>query len=108
MAFPIVAITAASVLYLLWKFATQTTQPRIKGLPEIPGLPFLGSLVELGNCHARKAAEWSRKYGPVFQVRLGNKVCSSIYSPSSSYMAISMSIFILTGLLIAYHICQHI
>lgn len=47
--------------------------PKIKGIPEIPGLPLLGSLVELGENHALVAQKWAKKYGPVFQVRMGNK-----------------------------------
>jgi phenylacetate 2-hydroxylase len=70
----ILIIGIITVLCAVVKYAYWTETPKIIGLPEIPGLPFFGSLLELGNCHARKAAEWSRKYGPVFQVRLGSKV----------------------------------
>ncbi|KAK1078563.1 hypothetical protein LTR48_008421, partial [Friedmanniomyces endolithicus] len=47
--------------------------PKIKGLPEIPGIPILGNLHQLGQNHAKVAQEWSKKYGPVFQVRMGNR-----------------------------------
>lgn len=49
--------------------------PKIKGLPEIPGVPIFGNLLQLGEHHAKVAGSWAKKYGPVFQVRLGNRVC---------------------------------
>jgi hypothetical protein len=76
---PIVATAALLGIYVLWKYLYHTDQPKIKGLPEIPGWPIFGSLIELGEYHARVAQKWAAKYGPVFQVRLGNKVrCESI------------------------------
>lgn len=51
-----------------WNFAD--LRPAIK----VPGLPLLGSLVEFGNNHAKVAQNLAKKYGPVFQVRLGNRV----------------------------------
>jgi phenylacetate 2-hydroxylase len=57
-----------------------TDTPHIKGLPEVPGLPLFGSLYELGTSHAKVAQGWAKKYGPVFQVRMGNRVSPSIYS----------------------------
>lgn len=54
-----------------------TDIPKIKGIPEIPGIPIFGNLIQLGEVHARKAGEWAKKYGPVFQVRMGNKVSFS-------------------------------
>lgn len=66
-------ITVA-VSWILYHFAYGTDKPKMKGLPEAFGLPFLHSLPGLGESHARKAAEWSKKYGPVFQARLGNRV----------------------------------
>ena len=62
-----------AVLYAAVKFLDRTDIPKIKGLPEIPGLPIVGSLYALGDNHAKQAAEWSKKYGPVFQVRMGNR-----------------------------------
>ena len=68
------AATAVFVaIYLLVKLISKTDKPRIKNLPEIPGLPLFGSLIELGEYHARVAAKWAEKYGPVFQARLGNR-----------------------------------
>ena len=77
MTHPILVAAALPVLYFLWKLLTATDVPRIKNLPEIPGVPVLGNLLQLGTEHARVAGAWARKYGPVFQARLGNRV--SIY-----------------------------
>lgn len=70
---PVLGIAVLSILYVLWKVLSQTETPKIKGLPEIPGWPIFGSLFELGDNHALVAQKWSKKYGPVFQARLGNK-----------------------------------
>ncbi|KAM0426605.1 hypothetical protein ACHAPT_008299 [Fusarium lateritium] len=61
------------VLYLLVKLLNSTDIPKIKGIPEIPGVPIFGNLIQLGTDHARVAQRWAAKYGPVFQTRLGNK-----------------------------------
>ena len=64
---------SAAIIFALVKFLNQTDMPKIKGLPEIPGIPLFGNLLQLGDEHAKRAAELAKKYGPVFQVRLGNK-----------------------------------
>lgn len=69
-----VGIAIVTVLYLLIRYLNQTDVPRIQNLPEIPGIPIFGNLIQLGDEHARKAAEWAKKYGAVFQVRMGNRV----------------------------------
>jgi phenylacetate 2-hydroxylase len=72
-------VAAVAVLgYFLYKLLYGTDTPHIKGLPEVPGLPLLGSLYELGENHPKVAQGWAKKYGPVFQARLGNRV--STYS----------------------------
>lgn len=68
------AIGLITLGLLLIKYLNKTDIPKIKNLPEIPGLPIFGSLIQLGEEHAKKAGEWVKKYGDVFQVRLGNKV----------------------------------
>ncbi|KAM5347671.1 hypothetical protein ACJ41O_007495 [Fusarium nematophilum] len=60
-------------LYFLVHLAYATDVPKIKNLAEIPGIPIFGNLIQLGTDHARVAQKWARKYGPVFQTRLGNK-----------------------------------
>jgi len=62
-----------ALIYTAVKILDRTDNPKIKGLPEIPGLPIFGNLYGLGDNHAKAAAEWSKKYGPVFQVRMGNR-----------------------------------
>jgi len=71
---PVVGFAVLSVLYVIYQYLYKTDIPKIKGLPEIPGWPLFGSLHELGEYHAKVAQKWAKKYGPVFQVRLGNKV----------------------------------
>jgi hypothetical protein len=77
MTIPIYVVGAAVLCILLYRVLYGTDSPHIKGLPEIPGLPLFGSLFELGDCHAKIAQAWAKKYGPVFQVRMGNKVRAS-------------------------------
>ncbi|KAG6038319.1 hypothetical protein E4U41_004341 [Claviceps citrina] len=74
MSHQIIGIALVAAVYLLVRFLNSTDQPRIKGMPEIPGLPIFGNLIELGTDHARVAQRWARKYGPVFQARLGNRL----------------------------------
>jgi len=63
-----------AVLYYAYEFLSRTDIPKIKGLPELPAIPVFGSLLHLGKHHARNCAKLVDKYGPVFQVRLGNRV----------------------------------
>ena len=76
MSIPIYVAGAVVVGIVLYRFMYGTETPHIKGLPEVPGLPVFGSLYELGTNHAKVAQGWAKKYGPVFQVRMGNKVRS--------------------------------
>lgn len=69
-----VAIAAVAVVYFLIRYFNRTDVPKIKGLPEIPGVPIFGNLIQLGDQHATVAAKWAKKFGPVFQVRMGNRV----------------------------------
>jgi len=73
MTFAIIAAAVAVIVYFSYRFLYGTDTPHIKGLPEIPGLPLFGSLFELGTNHAKVAQGWAKKYGPVFQVRMGNR-----------------------------------
>lgn len=75
---PVVGLAILSVFYLIYQYVYKTDTPKIKGLPEIPGWPLFGSLFELGEYHAKVAQKWAEKYGPVFQVRLGNRVRFSL------------------------------
>ncbi|PGH05374.1 hypothetical protein AJ80_08342 [Polytolypa hystricis UAMH7299] len=68
-----IVVVLIAAAYFLIKYLNKTDIPRIKNLPEIPGVPIFGNLIQLGDEHAKKAREWAQKYGSVFQVRLGNK-----------------------------------
>lgn len=74
MAVQTVAIAVITVVYLIIRYFNRTDVPKIKGLPEIPGVPIFGNLLQLGDQHATVAGKWAKKFGPVFQVRMGNKV----------------------------------
>lgn len=67
----IVAVVAVGCLAI--RYLNRTDVPKIKNLPEIPGIPVFGNLFQLGNEHAKRAGAWVKQFGPVFQVRLGNK-----------------------------------
>lgn len=73
MALHTLAIAIVAAVYFLIRYLNRTDIPKIKGLPEIPGVPLFGNLLQLGNQHAVVAARWAKKFGPVFQVRMGNK-----------------------------------
>lgn len=73
-----IGFATVAVLYFLIKYFNRTDVPKIKNLPEVPGVPIFGSLLQLGQDHARVAGEWVKKYGPVFQVRMGNKVSTPV------------------------------
>lgn len=71
---PVVIFAVISAIFFIARYLNRTDTPKIKHLPEIPGVPIFGSLRQLGNNHALVAKEWARKYGDVFQARLGNRV----------------------------------
>ncbi|KAG6002244.1 hypothetical protein E4U21_003304 [Claviceps maximensis] len=73
MGYQVIGIAIVAALYVVVRLLNATDSPKIKGIPEIPGVPVFGNLVELGTNHARVAQRWAKKYGPVFQVRLGNR-----------------------------------
>lgn len=67
------AVAVITVVYFLIRYFNRTDVPKIKGLPEVPGVPLFGNLLQLGDRHAQVTAKWAKKFGPVFQVRMGNK-----------------------------------
>ncbi|EAU29422.1 hypothetical protein ATEG_09973 [Aspergillus terreus NIH2624] len=73
MTLQIIVIAATAVIYFLTRYFNRTDIPKIKGIPEIPGVPIFGNLIQLGVKHATVARKWSKKFGPVFQARLGNR-----------------------------------
>lgn len=64
----------SGLILIAVKLLGKTDIPKIKNLPELPGYPVIGSLFLLGKTHARSAARLVKQFGPVFQVRLGNRV----------------------------------
>lgn len=76
MASPVVIFGALSVIYFVLRYLNSTDTPKIKNLPEVPGVPIFGNLLQLGDQHALVARSWAKKFGDVFQTRLGNRVSS--------------------------------
>lgn len=77
MTYQTIGIAVIAVIFFAIRYLNRTDVPKIKGIPEIPGVPIFGNLLQLGEEHAKNAAKWVQHYGPVFQVRLGNRVCSA-------------------------------
>jgi phenylacetate 2-hydroxylase len=74
MAYQVASLLLVAVIYTIIKYVNNTDTPKIKNIPEIPGVPLFGNLLQFGNSHAKVAGELAKKYGAVFQVRLGNRV----------------------------------
>lgn len=74
MAIQTTGLAIIAIIYLLIRYFNQTNTPKIKNLPEIPGIPVFGNLLQFGSNHAKVAQEFAKKHGAVFQVRFGNKV----------------------------------
>ncbi|KAI0399289.1 putative cytochrome P450 phenylacetate 2-hydroxylase [Xylaria palmicola] len=47
--------------------------PTTVTLPGPPGLPIVGNLLQLQNGHVQKISEWTKKYGDVIRVTLGER-----------------------------------
>jgi phenylacetate 2-hydroxylase len=77
-----VGFAVLAVVFFAIKYFNQTDTKKIKNLPEIPGVPLFGSLLAFGDAHATVAAKLAEKFGPVFQVRLGNRVSFPESSPN--------------------------
>lgn len=71
---PLTVFALLSAAFFIIRYLNKTDTPKIKGLPEIPGVPIFGNLLQLGTEHAKVTREWAKQYGPVFQTRLGNRV----------------------------------
>ena len=70
----VIALAVISAVYFVIRYLNRTGIPKIKDLPEIPGVPIFGNLLQLGSHHAKVTQKWAKQYGPVFQVRMGNRV----------------------------------
>lgn len=71
-------LAVLAIIYFIVRYLNRTDTPKIKNLPEIPGVPLFGNLLQFGDSHANVAQKLAKKFGPVFQVRLGNRVSSSL------------------------------
>ncbi|KAL4808580.1 cytochrome P450 [Aspergillus unguis] len=68
------ALIVAGLLMLFALFwLDKTDVPFIHNLPYVPGVPVFGNLFQLGTEHPKRLAALAEKYGPVIQIRLGNK-----------------------------------
>lgn len=65
---------ALLLIFTVIKYFNHTDIPKIKNLVEIPGIPLFGNLLQLGSSHAQACRRLAARYGPIFQVRLGNRV----------------------------------
>jgi hypothetical protein len=77
MSYQTTGIALVAVIFFLIRYLNRTDTPKVKNLPEIPGIPLFGNLLQFGSSHAKVAGQLAKKYGPVFQVRLGNRVYPS-------------------------------
>ena len=74
MAIQVLALALVALGYLVIRLLNYTDTPKIRGIPEIPGIPIFGNLYQLGSEHAQVTAKWAERFGAVFQTRLGTKV----------------------------------
>lgn len=75
----ILSLISVTLLSLLIFLLDKTDIPFIQNLSAVPPVPIFGSLFQLGSEHPKRLAELSKKYGPVFQIRLGNRVRLLLY-----------------------------
>ncbi|KAL0285465.1 UNVERIFIED_CONTAM: cytochrome [Sesamum angustifolium] len=78
------AIISALVICIIWCIKTSLNPARrTPSLPPGPrGLPILGYLPFLGNNLHHQFADLAQRYGPIYKLYLGNKLCVVINSPS--------------------------
>ena len=65
---------AALVLPLLYIIINEYVRAsaRVKGMKGPPGLPLIGNLAQIRDNAAEQYRIWSRRFGPVYQIQLGN------------------------------------
>ncbi|KAH8703404.1 cytochrome P450 [Talaromyces proteolyticus] len=61
----------------------------LPGFPLPPALPLIGNLHQLQSNAAEQHRKWARKYGPVFQVRMGNLPVLVINSAATAKIVFS-------------------
>ncbi|CAG8981838.1 hypothetical protein HYALB_00013950 [Hymenoscyphus albidus] len=73
MSFGTTGLALLAVVFFVIRYLNRTDTPKIRNLPEVPGVPLFGNLLQFGENHARVAQKLAKTFGPVFQVRLGNR-----------------------------------
>ncbi|KAL1848922.1 hypothetical protein Daus18300_013431 [Diaporthe australafricana] len=72
---PVQTVLAATVLTLISYVVINEVvryQARVPGMSGPPGLPLIGNLLSIRSNAAAQYREWSRRYGDVYQVQMGN------------------------------------
>jgi phenylacetate 2-hydroxylase len=82
------AFSLLTIGFFLIRWLHATDVPKIKNLPEPRGIPIFGNLIQLGNQHAKRAAAWAKQLGPVFQVRMGNRVRPTMADPHTAMLTL--------------------
>lgn len=65
------AIALIPVLYVIFNEFIRASA-RVKGIEGPRGLPLIGNLVQIRKNAAEQYRIWSKTYGPVYQIQLGN------------------------------------
>jgi 3-hydroxyphenylacetate 6-hydroxylase len=64
-------LVAVPILYIVANESVRRAN-RVPGLSGPPGLPLIGNLWQIKKNAAEKYREWTKSYGAVYQVQLGN------------------------------------
>lgn len=66
-----ISTLVAPLLYIILNEFIRASA-RVKGLTGPTGLPLIGNLAQIRVNAAEQYREWARKFGPVYQIQLGN------------------------------------
>ncbi|CAF4793228.1 unnamed protein product, partial [Rotaria sp. Silwood2] len=101
----IVGISVVFIIWLLFKILNSTDVPKINGLPEAPGWPIFGSLLQLQENHSLALSKLAKRLGPVFQIRMGNKrvVVANSYDSIKELWLKNQSLLISRPMLYTFH-----
>ena len=79
--FLIMAVTIITMFWFLWNNIKPKKAVAAPFPPGPRGLPLVGYLPFLGNDLHKKFTELAGVYGPIYKLRLGNKLCIVVSSP---------------------------
>lgn len=79
--FLIIAVTIITMFWFLWNNIKPKKAVAAPFPPGPRGLPLVGYLPFLGNDLHKKFTELAGVYGPIYKLRLGNKLCMVVSSP---------------------------